>query len=197
MRFSPRITIRKKRFFSFFHYFFYALGPFSCTCRAPSLTWAQKSILAHLEGSAPKLAPSGGSSAVEQRTVKCASAAILWSGVQISLSGFLELFGIRCAGVPRGAGLMSYGHTTGKAPHPIRTAKLSTVGPDQYYGRGLRGNLRCCKALFYFLRCVQLLVFVHACDAPGVLAQSEACVLSKHEVLGSKPRYSSPIWCSW
>ena len=26
---------------------------------------------------------------------------------------------------------------------------------------------------------------------PGVLAQSEACVLSKHEVLGSKPRYSS------
>ncbi len=105
----------------------------------------------------------------------------------------MELFGIRCAGVPRGAGLMSYGHTTVKAPHPIRTAKLSTVGPDQYYGRGLRGNLRCCKALFYFLRCVQLLVFVHACDAPGVLAQSEACVLSKHEVLGSKPRYSKCI----
>ena len=97
----------------------------------------------------------------------------------------------------RCAVLSSYGHTTVKAPHPIRTAKLSTVGPDQYYGRGLRGNLMCCKALFYFLRCVQLLVFVHACDAAGVLAQSEACVLSKHEVLGSKPRYSSPIWCSW
>ena len=98
--------------------------------------------------SAPKLAPSGGSSAVEQRTVKCASAAILWSGVQISLSGFLEVFGTRCAGVLRGAVQMSYGHTTVKAPHPIRTAKLSTVGPDQYYGRGLRGNLRCCKAFF-------------------------------------------------
>ena len=27
--------------------------------------------------------------------------------------------------------------------------------------------------------------------ASGVLAQSEACVLSKHEVLGSKPRYST------
>ena len=27
-------------------------------------------------------------------------------------------------------------------------------------------------------------------DATGVLAQSEACVLSKDEVLGSKPRYS-------
>ena len=48
---------------------------------------------------------------------------------------------------------VSYGHTTVKAPHPIRTAKLSTVGPDQYYGRGLRGNLRCCKAFFlFFLR---------------------------------------------
>ena len=45
----------------------------------------------------------------------------------------------------------SYDHTTVKAPHPIRTAKLSTVGPDQYYGRGLRGNLRCCMAFFYFL----------------------------------------------
>ena len=41
------------------------------------------------EGRAAEGASSGGSSAVEQRTVKCASAAILWSGVQISLSGFL------------------------------------------------------------------------------------------------------------
>ena len=36
----------------------------------------------------------------------------------------------------------------------------------------------------------------------GVLAQSEACVLSKHEVLGSKPRYSTfdfwtSVWSSW
>ena len=45
---------------------------------------------------------------------------------------------------------LSYDHTTVKAPHPIRTAKLSTVGPDQYYGRGLRGNLGCCMA-FWFL----------------------------------------------
>ena len=43
---------------------------------------------------------------------------------------------------------LSFGHTTVKAPYPIRTAQLSTVGPDQYYGRGLRGNLRCCKAHF-------------------------------------------------
>ena len=46
----------------------------------------------------------------------------------------------------------SYGHTTVKAPHPIRTAKLSTVGPDQYYGRGLRGNLRCCMSFFFSSR---------------------------------------------
>ena len=40
-----------------------------------------------------------------------------------------------------------------KAPHPIRTAKLSTVGPDQYFGRGLQGNLRCCMSfLFFFLQ---------------------------------------------
>ena len=45
---------------------------------------------------------------------------------------------------------MSYGHTTVKAPYPIRTAQLSTVGPDQYYGRGLRGNLRCCMSFFIF-----------------------------------------------
>ena len=44
----------------------------------------------------------------------------------------------------------SYGHTTVKAPHPIRTAKLSTVGPDQYFGRGLQGNLECCMALCPF-----------------------------------------------
>ena len=38
-------------------------------------------------------------------------------------------------------------------------------------------------------------------DVTGVLAQSEACVLSKDEVLGSKPRYSShllsSVWSSW
>ena len=46
----------------------------------------------------------------------------------------------------------SYGHTTVKAPHPIRTAKLSIVGLVQYFGRGLRGNNQCCMAfLFLFL----------------------------------------------
>ena len=44
---------------------------------------------------------------------------------------------------------VSYGHTTVKAPHPIRTAKLSTVGPDQYFGRGLQGNLGCCMSFCF------------------------------------------------
>ena len=55
-------------------------------------------------------------------------------------------------GVPRRAGPMSNGHITVKAPHPIRTAKLSTVELDQYFGRGLQGNLQCCWALFFFFQ---------------------------------------------
>ena len=58
----------------------------------------------------------------------------------------------------------SYDHTTVKAPHPIRTAKLSTVGPDQYYGRGLRGNLRCCMAFCFFF-CGLVVLVVTRTDA--------------------------------
>ena len=47
-----------------------------------------------------------------------------------------------------------------KAPHPIRTAKLSTVGLDQYFGRGLQGNLQCCMAfLFFFLNPLEIFIF--------------------------------------
>ena len=45
---------------------------------------------------------------------------------------------------------MSYDHTTVIIPHPIRTAKSSTVGPNQYCGGGPRGNLGCRRASFYF-----------------------------------------------
>ena len=54
--------------------------------------------------------------------------------------------GVRTRAVPS-----SYDHTRVKAPHPIRTAKLSTLGPDQYFGRGLQGNLGCCKSFLFFL----------------------------------------------
>ena len=50
------------------------------------------------------------------------------------------------------AELLSYGHTTVKAPHPIRTAKLSIVGPDQYFGGGPQGNLGCCMSFCTFGR---------------------------------------------
>ena len=43
---------------------------------------------------------------------------------------------------------MSYDHTTVIIPHPIRTAKSSTVGPNQYCGGGPRGNLGC--RMFFF-----------------------------------------------
>ena len=50
---------------------------------------------------------------------------------------------------------MSYDHTTVIIPHPIRTAKSSIVGPNQYCGGGPRGNLGCRRAsfyLFFFIR---------------------------------------------
>ncbi len=71
---------------------------------------------------------------------------------QLSTGSILVFFFQKYFFFPEG---LSYGHTTVKAPYLIRTAQLSTVGPDQYYGRGLRGNLRCCMSFgrFYFYEC--------------------------------------------
>ena len=44
----------------------------------------------------------------------------------------------------------SFGHTTVDIPHLVRTAKSSTLGPNQYCGGGPRGNLRC-RMFFCFL----------------------------------------------
>ena len=45
----------------------------------------------------------------------------------------------------------AYGHTTLKTRHPVRSVKLSNVGPGQYLDRRRPGNPRCCKqSLFYF-----------------------------------------------
>ena len=43
----------------------------------------------------------------------------------------------------------SFDHTTMDIPHPIRTAKSSIVGPNQYCGGGPRGNLGC-RMFFFF-----------------------------------------------
>jgi hypothetical protein len=43
------------------------------------------------------------------------------------------------------------GHRTVKVPHPVRSAKSSTVSPSQYCGGGPRGNPGCCSSIFFFL----------------------------------------------
>ena len=44
----------------------------------------------------------------------------------------------------------SYAHTMVKPPDPIRTPKLSTIGPAQYCGGGPRGNRRWCTFSLFF-----------------------------------------------
>ena len=44
-----------------------------------------------------------------------------------------------------------HGHRTLKAPHPVRSAKLTRVPPSQYHGGGPRGNPRCCGFNLSFL----------------------------------------------
>jgi hypothetical protein len=41
-------------------------------------------------------------------------------------------------------------HTTMTAPLPVCSAKLSIVGPGQYYGGGPRWNPGCCRSTFRF-----------------------------------------------
>ena len=43
------------------------------------------------------------------------------------------------------------GHRTLKAPHPVRSAKLSKASPSQYCGGGPRGDPRCCSSFFDFV----------------------------------------------
>ena len=40
------------------------------------------------------------------------------------------------------------GHRIVKIPHPVRSAKSSTISPSQYCGGGPRGNPGCCSFLF-------------------------------------------------
>jgi hypothetical protein len=38
------------------------------------------------------------------------------------------------------------GHRIVKVPHPVRSAKSSTISPSQYCGGGPRGNPGCCSS---------------------------------------------------
>ncbi|PWY97500.1 hypothetical protein BCV70DRAFT_50510 [Testicularia cyperi] len=81
------------------------------------------------------------------------------------------------------------GHRTLKAPHPVRSAKLSKVSPSQYCGGGPRGNPRCCSSFFpfflflffwfllsmirdAFLFCLQSPICASDANAPGHLTHS-------------------------
>ena len=97
MRFSPRFSIRKKITFTcyFFSSFFCQVQDLFASGSVRESSYQGVSLRNFAGNPSWQVAvagragtSSGGSSAVEQRTVKCASAAILWSGVQISLSGF-------------------------------------------------------------------------------------------------------------
>ena len=96
MRFSPRFSIRKlKSLIAFYFSFFcqvwdlFVFGDGLWVRGFFDLAKNEKLVCCSRSIAVPsRFHSSGGSSAVEQRTVKCASAAILWSGVQISLSGF-------------------------------------------------------------------------------------------------------------
>ena len=50
-----------------------------------------------------------------------------------------------------GAYFDAYDHTTLNAPVPVRSPKLSSVGPDQYLDGWPPGNIRCCRLLFMYL----------------------------------------------
>ena len=89
-----------------------------------------------------------------QGSSPCTSILAVWEGGgQIPTSN--PLFGLdtdieSLAQIPisNPLSLTSNGHTMVKPPDPIRTPKLSTIGPAQYCGGGPRGNRRC---LFVFI----------------------------------------------
>ena len=84
---------------------------------------------------------------------------------------FPKLFPISGPKCPKNSLILSFDHTTVDIPYPIRTAKSSTVGPNQYCGGGPRGNLGCrmffkkslnffCCFLVFFGCCFCLLLFL-------------------------------------
>ena len=62
---------------------------------------------------------------------------------------------VRCCNRDSGS---SFDHTMVDTPHPIRTAKLSTIGPDQYCGGGQRGNLGCWMFFFFMIQIINLFI---------------------------------------
>ena len=84
-------------------------------------------------------------------------------------------FGLRCSEL---ALISSFDHTTVDIPYPIRTAKSSTVGPNQYCGGGLRGNLGC--RMFFALSFLFVFFKLSIPGQKSVFVQISALTLAKH-----------------
>ena len=94
------------------------------------------------------------------------------------------------------AGRSSYGHITVKPPHPIRTAKLSTVELDQYYGGGPRGNLECRMATSRLVFCCPLdfRAAPRAGDrGPGWVAERSKALVSGTSLFGGTGSNPVPV----
>ena len=66
-------------------------------------------------------------------------------------------------------------HTTMTAPLPVCSAKLSIVGPGQYYGGGPRWNPRCCS--FAFLALLLLLFTLLGSEPIHYTFHSRHCII--------------------
>ena len=103
--------------------------------------------------------------------------------------------------------LPSYAHTMVKPPDPIRTPKLSTIGPAQYCGGGPRGNRRWCT--FLLSQANEYSSFLSPAANNSMLwgFESFRCYMSSYSVvvstsdsnsedLGSNPSRRSSLWPS-
>ena len=121
MRFSPRISIRRKEvlLLFFISFFFEEYG----TCLQLELSdlaiFVGRTYYATTYPPTAAVAFTGGSSAVEQRTVKCLRSNPLVGSSNLPLRTFCSDGLLHRVEVRAEAGPMSYGHTTVKAPYPI------------------------------------------------------------------------------
>ena len=94
----------------------------------------------------------------------------------------------------------SFDHTMVDTPHPIRTAKLSTIGPNQYCGGGPRGNLGCrmffsFPAPFFFFfgarhctRRLQPSFDQTTMDIPHPIRTAKSSIVGPNQYCGGGPR---------
>ena len=129
------------------------LGPNKSSLEAPRKHWKDPSHLFWSSRPKKTLVPSYGHTTVDIphpiRTAKSSTVGL----TQYCGGGprgnreccmFFTLAHLFWSSSPKKTSVPSYGHTTVDIPHPIRTAKSSTVGLTQYCGGGPRGNRECC-----------------------------------------------------